>query len=73
LKVSVRWRVQQWGVVPDGAVKERKKRVGQIEGQKGRKRQQGKGEDNSNLTQFLGVRLGELLPLTASQVASVES
>jgi hypothetical protein len=45
-------------VVPDGAVKERKKRVGQIEGQKGRKRQQGKGEDNSNLTQFLGVRLG---------------
>jgi hypothetical protein len=36
LKTSVRWRVQQWGVVRDGAVKER---VGEIEQGKGRERQ----------------------------------
>jgi hypothetical protein len=32
LKTGVGWRVQRWGVVPDGAVrKKRKERVGEIE------------------------------------------
>jgi hypothetical protein len=28
LKISVGWRVQRWGVVPDGVVKDRKEKKG---------------------------------------------
>jgi hypothetical protein len=61
LKVSIGWRVQQWAVVPDGAIKERKKRVEEMEWQKKRRSSREQGKMTLDSAQFLGVSLRRIV------------